>query len=81
MDRARAGRVFDRMSKATMKELEEWNRVEVYAKNIHDDPELRKPLRRPEVKGFTFVQRYNRTRAKAVQAEIDDLINAERLSS
>lgn len=78
MDRARAARVFDRMSKATMKELEGWNRVEVFAQKIHDNPDLQKPIKRPEVKGFKFEQKYDKIRAMSVQDEISDLLNAER---
>ena len=81
MDRARAARVFDRMSKATMKELEEWNRVDVFAKKIHDNPELQKPIKRPEVKGFKFEQKFNPQRAAYVQDEITDILNAERWKS
>ena len=67
MDSTRAKRVFDKMSKATMKELDSWNTVEYYAKVISDTPEIQKPLKRPEVKGFKFEQRYNKKKAKEAQ--------------
>lgn len=81
MDRARAARVFDRMSKATMKELEEWGRIDSYAERIRNNPELQKPIKRPEVKGFKFEQKYNKLRAMSVQDEISDILNAERWKS
>lgn len=59
MDMQRTKRVLDRMNKATQKELESWGRVENYAQNIHEKPDLQKPIKRPEVKGFKFEQRYN----------------------
>ena len=81
MDRARAARVFDRMSKATMKELEEWGRIDSYAEMIRNNPELQKPIKRPEVKGFKFEQKFNPQRAAHVQDEISDILNAERWKS
>lgn len=63
MDIARAGQIFDSMSKATMKELEEWGRIDSYAERIRNNPELQKPIKRPEVKGFKFEQKYNPQKA------------------
>ena len=78
MDSKRAKRVFDRMSKATMKELELWNRVDRYSKAIHDAPYLQQPIKRPEIKGFKFEQKFDPERAAYLQDEISDLVNAER---
>lgn len=78
MDTQRAKRVFDKMSQATMKELESWDRVEHFALKIHEQPDLHKPIPRPEVKGFKFEQKFDPERAAAIQDEISDLLNTER---
>lgn len=78
MDSQRMKRVFDRMSQATMKELESWNRVERYATKIHEDPHLKTPIKRPHIKGFKFEQKYDAEKAALIQDEISDLLNTER---
>ncbi len=66
MDSKRAKRVFDCMAKATMNELEAWNKVEGYSKVISEREELQVLVsQRPKFLDFEFKQKYDSEKAAA----------------